>query len=329
MKPLNIFYEEPNPDRWFLLDRYPRKLIRRILRGKSQPGGVMIIALQLMKGLDQLNVPYRFNDHRYIRKNPQEIACVIGKPHLLEKYQWKNPILFGAGIFSHPSDHPELFKKHPSIQKILVPGNWMESMFQPFYGDKVSIWPAGIDTEYWKPESKSNEFDFLIYNKIRWDKENITQSLLKPILNVLQMQSLTFQIINYGSYTKELLRSKIGQSKAIIFLCEHETQGFAYQQILATNTPILAWDKGEFWEDPSYYPHKVQYKPVSSVPYWDDRCGVKFKTADEFTVQLNSFLKLLSEKQFAPRSYIIENLSLEISTSKYLEIYQQIQQNLQ
>jgi len=328
MKPLNIFYEEPYPDRWFPLDRYPRKVIRRIIRGKTRPGGVMMIALQLMKGLDRLHVPYRFNDYRFIKKNPQEIACIIGKPHLLNKYQWKNPILFGAGVFSHPSDQPDFLKKYPAVQKILVPGNWMKDMFYPFYGDKTSIWPAGIDTQYWLPETKSNEFDFLIYNKIMWDKESKKQALLQPILETLQLQKLTYQIVNYGFYNHEILHTRIRQSKAVIYLSEHETQGIAYQQILATDTPILAWDKGGFWEDPSYYPHKVQYSPVSSVPYWDDRCGLKFKIMAEFPVRLNLFLRFLSEKQFAPRSYITENLSLEICAGKYLEIYEQVQQDL-
>lgn len=325
---LNIFYEEPDPDRWLPYDHYPRKIIRRIIRGKTRPGGVMMIALQLMKGLDKLGVPYKFNDYNFIKKNPHQIACIIGKPHLLEKRKWKNPIIFGAGTFSHPLDYPDLLQKHPSIQKILVPGNWMLGMFQPFYNDKVSVWPAGIDTNFWLPEPKSNEFDFLIYNKIMWDKENVNQTLLQPILKTLQAQNLTYQFINYGAYYPELLQSKIKQSKAVIFLCEHETQGMAYQQILATDTPILAWDKGEFWEDPSYYPHRVQYKPVSSTPYWDDRCGIKFKDLVEFPTKLNLFLKLLADKQFTPRSYINENLSLEVCANKYLEIYKQVQQNL-
>ncbi|MVN20623.1 glycosyltransferase [Mucilaginibacter arboris] len=325
---LNIFYEEPDPDRWFPFDRYPRKIIRKVLRGKFRPGGVMMIALQLMKGLDKIGVSYRFNDYKFIKKNPLEIACIIGKPQVLDKYQWKNPILFGAGIFSHPSDQPSFFKKYPSVQKILVPGNWMKDMFDPYYSDKVSIWPAGIDTKYWFPEPKSNEFDFLIYNKIMWDKEIKTQILLKPILETLELQKLNYQIINYGFYNHEILRAKIRQSKAVIYLCEHETQGMAYQQILATNTPILAWDKGSFWEDPSYYPHTVQYEPVSSTPYWDKRCGLKFKSIEEFPSKLNLFLKLLSEKKFTPRSYITENLSLEISARKYLAIYQQVQQHL-
>ena len=43
----------------------------------------------------------------------------------------------------------------------------------------------------------------------------------------------------------------------MIFLCEHETQGIAYQQALSRNVPILAWDRGGDWQDPTYYPERV------------------------------------------------------------------------
>ena len=68
----------------------------------------------------------------------------------------------------------------------------------------------------------------------------------------------------------------------MIFLCEHETQGIAYQQALSCGVPILAWDRGGFWQDPEFYPHRVKFAPVSSVPYWDDRCGIKFASIEEF-----------------------------------------------
>ena len=70
VRPLNIFYEEPDPDRWFKYDHYLRKIIRRILRGKQRPGGVMMIAINLMKGLDKIGIPYRFNDYNHIKKHP-------------------------------------------------------------------------------------------------------------------------------------------------------------------------------------------------------------------------------------------------------------------
>jgi len=328
-RPLNIFYEEPSADRWFKYDRYPRQLMRRIIRGPEKPGGVMMIALQLMKGLDSVGIPYRFNDFSYIKKHPEEIACIIGKPQILNKFKWENPIIYGAGIFSHPSDDLDFLVKYPTIKKILVPGPWMKDVFDPFYGsDIVDFWPAGIDTAQWseKIKNKKTAVDFLIYDKIRWEHESFEEKLIAPIKQHLNDRGLNFDSIRYGSYNHAELIEKVSRTKAVIFLCEHETQGQAYQQILATNTPILAWDRRGYWQDPSYYPHRVQYQPVTSVPFWDERCGEKFATVEEFGDKLEKFIANNKENKFMPRSYVLENLSLEVSTQKYLDIYNSIVQ---
>lgn len=326
MDKLNLFYEEPNPDRWIKFDRYPRQLIRRIVRGKTRPGGVMMVALSLMKGLDTLGIPYRFNDYAYAKKNPNELIGVIGKPHLIFEKRFKNPILFGAGVFSHPVDCPDLFTLYPNLKKILVPGPWMRTMCLPYYGDQVEYWPVGIETEKWSPAIKGDEpkIDFLIYDKIRWDHELYEESLINSIIQQLSLQNLSCTLIRYGHYQPADLSAQLGMAKAVIFLCEHETQGIAYQQILATGTPILAWDRGGFWKDPHYYPRKVKYEPVSSVPYWNEKCGLKFKDEKDFPQVLEDFLLKLDQKDFDPRAYILENLTLEISAKKYVNIYQSL-----
>ncbi|WP_231461807.1 glycosyltransferase [Pedobacter sp. Leaf132] len=320
-KILNIFYQEPNPDRWIKYDRYPRQIIRRIIRGKQKPGGVMMVALQLLKGLDNLGIPYRFNDFQYAKKNPDELIGVIGKPQLIFDEKFKNPILFGAGVFSHPIDCPDLFEKYPNVKKMLVPGEWMRKMCEPFYHDKVETWPVGIDTDKWKPEiiKDKQNIDFLIYNKIRWNNEYYNKDLVIPILCELDSRNLTYKLINYGKYDHSELISSLSNARAAIFLCEHETQGIAYQQILATNTPILAWDMGGFWLDPSYYPEKVKFKPVSSVPYWNKDCGEKFENIEQFKKKLITFLS--NFQLYRPREFIVENLTLEICAEKYYNIY--------
>ena len=326
LKPLNLFYSEPDPDRFFKYDRYPRKVIRRIIRGKPQPGGVMMIAINLMKGFDKLGVPYRFNDFGYIRKHPFEIACIIGKHQVLFERKWKNPVIFGAGIYSHPIECPDLLTLHPNVKRVLVPGDWMKDMFAPYYGDKVTAWPVGTDSDLWRPNEKGKKFDFLIYYKIRWEHEKQQTELIEPILKALDDRNLTWHFIKYGNYNQDELIDKVGVSKAVIFLCEHETQGLAYQQILATNTPILAWDRGGFWQDPYYYPHRVQYQPVSSVPYWDERCGITFQGANDFNMKLDSFLS--GRGKFKPRDYFMENLTLEICAEKYLKIYEEVEEEI-
>ncbi len=325
-KPLNLFYAEPDPDRWFKYDHYPRRLIRRLVRGKEKPGGVATIAINLMKGLDKISAPYRYNDYKYIKKHPEEIACIIGKPHVLFENEWKNPVILGAGIYSHPIECPDLLDSYPNVKRVLVPGEWMRKMFQPVYGDKVVSWPVGIDTDYWAPAlSSEKNFDFLIYDKIRWEHERYETEIINPIIQQLDKLGLSYQFIRYGSYSHAELVAKIEQSKSVIFLCEHETQGLAYQQVLATNNPILAWDRGGYWQDPYYYPHKVKYQPVSSVPYWDERCGLKFAGAADFGEKLKSFLTM--HGQFKPRDYIMENLTLEICAEKYLQIHRDVEKN--
>ncbi|WP_316773178.1 hypothetical protein [Pedobacter frigiditerrae] len=328
MKKLSLFYEEPDFDRWIKFDRYPRKIIRNLIRGKSRPGGVMMIALELMKGLDKLGIRYRFNDYDYAKKNPNELIGIIGKPNVIFENKFRNPILFGAGIFSHPIEYPNLLQEYPNIKKILVPGEWMRDMFRSFYGAKVLSWPVGIDTDKWNPGIKKNKLsiDFLIYEKILWNKEDKYVSILNPIKKILTARGLNYKILNYGSYTHEELLKVLSESKASIFLGEHETQGLAYQQILSTGTPILAWDSGGYWLDPMFFPDKVKYKPVSSVPYWDERCGEKFISIDDFSSALTQFIKKAQSGVYKPREFIKENLTLEICAQKYVDIYNQVAQ---
>jgi len=322
---LNLFYLEPDSDRWFPGDRYPRRLIRSIVRGPRRPGGQERVFLNLKAGLRQLGVPFRENDFAYARKHPEEPVGIIGKPHVLDLMDWKNPILFGAAVMSHPIEDPDLLRRKP-IRKILVPGAWMRKMCEPYWGDKVEAWPVGIDTDLWCPAPEvKKEYDFLIYDKVRWEHDRYEKELIEPIRSELRRQKLIFAEIRYGHYKEEDFHALLKRCRAMIFLCEHETQGIAYQQALSMDVPILAWDRGGFWQDPSYYPHKVKFGPVSSVPYWDDRCGMRLEIVDEFPRFLMKFFGKVEQGGFHPRSYILKNLTLEKCAGEYKKKYLKIQ----
>jgi hypothetical protein len=314
---LNLFYEEPDEDRWIVFDRYPRRVVRRVLR-KPKAGGQMRVFLNLRAGLDRIGACYRVNDYGYAVKNPAVTACIVGKPHVLDRLEWKNPILFGAAVFSHPIDDPELFQRRP-IRKVLVPGAWMKEMWKPFWNDSVAVWPVGIDTARWvaaEPARKST--DVLLYDKIMWDRDRLEPILIEPIRQVLRESGRSFREIRYGQYVEEQFRLALSECRSMIFLCEHETQGIAYQQALSCNVPILAWDHGGYWQDPSYFPHKVKFQPVSSVPYWDQRCGRTFAAIDELENAWPAFWDECRSGGFSPRDYILENLTLEKCASAYL-----------
>jgi len=322
-KTLNLFYLEPEPNRWFPGDRYPRRLIRRIVRGPRRPGGQERVFLNLKAGLRQLGVPFRVNDFAYARKHPEEPVGIIGKPHVLDMMEWKNPILFGAAVMSHPTDDPDLLQRKP-IRKVLVPGEWMRKMCEPFWGGKVEAWPVGIDTDLWCPAPEvKKEYDFLIYDKVRWEHDRYEKELIEPIRSELRRQSLSFVEIRYGHYKEEDFHSLLKRCKAMIFLCEHETQGIAYQQALSMDIPIIAWDRGGFWQDPAYYP-QVRFAEVTSVPYWDNECGKKFKTTNQFKEVLIEFVENLFKSRYQPKKYILQNLTVKKCAEAYKKILSEL-----
>jgi hypothetical protein len=315
---LNLFYEEPDGDRWLPFDRFPRRIVRRVLRGQPEIGGHKRISLNLCAGLDRLGVPYRFNDYDYARRNPNELACIIGKAQVLDKMEWKNPILFGAAVFSHPLDDPHLFERLP-VKKILLPGAWMKEMWRPYWDEPVAVWPVGIDTDRWRPrEPAEKPFDILLYDKVRWDHERYEASLIEPIRGKLRQAGRSFREIRYGSYREAEYQAALAECRTMIFLCEHETQGIAYQQALAAGVPILAWDRGGYWQDPAYFPGKVKFQPVTSVPYWDARCGRTFAAIEAFDDAWPQFCDEFQSGRYDPRAYVLENLTLERCARQYM-----------
>lgn len=322
---LDLFYDEPDPDRWLRFDRYPRRLLRRIVRGKRRPGGQTRVFLNLMAGLDEIGVAYRVNDYRHAVRHPEQLACIIGKPFVLDRIEWRNPILFGAAVFSHPTDDPDLFSRRP-VRKVLVPGPWMEAMCKPYWGERVEAWPVGIDTRLWHPVDPGEKTDaVLLYNKVLWDRPERESDLVQPIRDALAASGQPFVELRYGHYVEDDYRDALRSCRAMIFLCDHETQGIAYQQALSCDVPVMAWDLGGPWRDPTYYPHRVVFDPVSSVPYWDARCGKRFTDAAAFRASWHRFIEQVRAGIFRPREYILENLTLAACAERYVEIARAVQ----
>ena len=317
--PLLLFYQEPDPDRWLPWDRYPRRAIRRLVRGPARPGGQTFVFLNLCAGLDRLGVPYRVNDFRAARREPDRPVGIIGKPHVLDVIAWRNPILFGASVMSHPLADPTLLQRRP-IRRILVPGPWMREMCAPYWGPLVHSWPVGIDTDRWSPAPKrAAGLDILLYDKVHWEYDRYRRELLDPLEACLARHGLRVARLRYGHYRQEEYATLLQHCRAMIFVGEHETQGLAYQQALACGVPVLAWNRGGDWQDPEYYPDSVRFGPVSSVPYWDERCGATFATASDFPAAFDDFWRRVRADHYAPRDYVLEHLTLSLCATHYLE----------
>ncbi len=323
MSCLNIVYLEPESDRWLPFDRYPRRFVRRLVRNE-RPSGHKKVFWNLVKGLEAAGIPHRVNDVRHIEKNPEEPVCLLGKPFVLDEYKWKNPILLGPCIFSHPCDHPDLLQDS-RIERMIVPCEWNRAMWAEGYGDRVVAWPVGIDTDNWVPlKQQEKQTDVLLYNKIRWECERFDRELAQPIRNELDRHKLSWVEIRYGAYEEDELRKLVRQCRSVVFLCEHETQGIALQEMLAADLPAYVWERRGFWQDPNYYPERVQFQPVSTVPYWDKRCGDTFAGLDEFRTGLSGFMERVGGEGFDPRSFVLESLTLDKCAREYARLHDEV-----
>ncbi|MBF0137272.1 MAG: hypothetical protein H7833_12975 [Magnetococcus sp. DMHC-1] len=319
MSRICLYYiQPPEQDRWIRGDRHVRPWIRRLLRGPERHFGVGRVFLNLCLGLDRIEAPYHVNLPFRELKEGDRIGILGLGQNCLDGYERPFPIVAGIGLMSHPSQWPTLCEDYPVV-RYLQHSAWSNDMYKPYFGERCALWPAGVDTSYWQPTGSrvQKDCDFLLYNKIHWRIEEQNVELLDPIRRTLEKRGFRFMEIRYGHYNHEQYRQALARCRAMIFITEHESQGIAYQEALASGVPVLAWDAGQYL-DPNRFAWGTADVPVSSVPFFDARCGLKFPDFSTFPDLLDLFVSHLQGGRFAPRDYILENLTLEQSARNFI-----------
>jgi glycosyltransferase involved in cell wall biosynthesis len=124
--------------------------------------------------------------------------------------------------------------------------------------------------------------------------------LITPIKKALGERGYRVETICFKFHDHETYRRLLVRSRAMVFLCEHETQGLAYQEALASNVPVLARDNG-YWLDPLWRRVSETMVPASSVPFFSPDCGKRFANFAAFVAALSRFLERLPSLR--PRQY--------------------------
>lgn len=310
--------------RWIPGDQWPRAALRALLRPLrgTPPIGLTKWTQNLCLGLDRIGVPWKLHRDPVIPKNPGVVGILHGPLDQVRRVATKVPCVTGVGVLNFPDEWPTLFAD-TQTRLHLQSCEWSAAYYRPFFGERVLTYAVGIDTERFAPRpAVTKEFDFLVYNKIRWPQELPERDLRESCLTELQRRGLSFIEVKYGQYPggKESgYHDLVARSRAVLFLCENETQGIAYNEALSMGVPLLAWNPGK-WLDPNRRAHGLADAPASSVPYWDDRCGEQFCRLAEFSPTLDRFLDRARSGKLAPRDYMLENLTLERCSQTYVDI---------
>lgn len=268
------------------------------------------VVQNLKLGLDKIGVSV----HRLYDSRPWKYSGCLQfcMPEILTDYaSKKNPILMGPNLFVLPTDNPSLCKL---FDHFVVPSVWVKTMYEKFdlmKNKHIHVWPVGIDTEDWSPfpnfyvDMKSEELDCFIYFKNRSEQD------LVEVGAICKKFGLKYKVLKHGSYDEFELKQLCAVSRFAILLTGTESQGVAYMQILATNTPCYVFNN-PIWRSKD---GKITAQ-ACSTPYFDERCG---RITND--VNLNHFKDFLDNvTNFNPRQYILKNHTLEKSAQEYYNL---------
>ena len=230
----------------------------------------------------------------------------FGKSSVDKIINSKNPnkrILIGP-LYSIEQDREinKLTKKYPYIKKLVATKIALKNAQEldvNFISESAIVLPSGVISELDLNKNldlKSRNSKCLIYYKKRPVEE------LNDIISFLKSQNYEFEIFEYGKYDNNKLKEAAKENCFAIIISSTESQGFAIQELMAVNIPLLVWDK-------TINNFENYQLSGTSVPVWDERCGVVVYNLDELKNIFNSFINNLSS--YKPINLVLEKLTFE------------------
>jgi len=262
------------------------------------------VVLNLIKSLDQESVPYSINTDKYEHNFLLQYNAIGHYKH--EKLEHESCVI-GPQYWGWDAYGRFLFENPQYYKQLITPSDWVTNQLVNQFNvpkNKVSSWPVGI--ELFDVEKKVQK-DCLIYYKRRSEQE------LKLVIQFLESKGLSYEVFGYGNYSQDEFIDTCNKVNFCFLLNGTESQGIAVQEIMSTNTPILAWDV-KVWNDMG----EEYSTPSTSIPYWDTQCGQVFYEYSDIESTFNEFYAKLEE--YNPREFIKDNLSFKKSLQALITI---------
>ena len=236
--------------------------------------------------------------------NFEDFDCVYSPSDTIDLLKYPNTkFIFGPQFSIFPDKRLNIIKSTNSVYNLL--SDWVINVWSSFeYCNNLKLikLPFGVDTEkfnYIKPIQERTKV--FVYFKRRNPSE------LNYLLNFLQRKNIEIKVFDYvSSYSEEVYLDYLQNSKYGIWLDAHESQGFALQEALSCDVPLLVWNVLSMNQE-----HKSSYNniPATTIPYWNESCGEYFYNEQELENTYNLFISKLDT--YKPREFILKNLSVE------------------
>jgi hypothetical protein len=235
--------------------------------------------------------------------SPAEPFLVSGLPTMR--------FIFGPHFSTFPNEKIQGIIGNNSIY--IQPSQWTIDIWKRFPITKdlrIENMPFGVDTDKF-----NKKIDIVSRNKVFIYFKNRNPLELRYLEHLLLTQNIEYKVFDYiKKYDETTYINYLQEAKYGIWLGCHESQGFALQEALSCNVPLLVWNVTSMNQE---YGSTYSNLPATTTSYWHDKCGELFYNVNEFEITYNKFIENINS--YKPREFILENLSIDVCESKLIE----------
>jgi hypothetical protein len=134
--------------------------------------------------------------------------------------------------------------------------------------------------------------------------------------NFLKNKNIEYTFFSYDKrYDETDYLTCLQNTKYCIWVDAHESQGFALQEVVSCDVPLLVWNVSSMNQE---YGSNYNDLPATTTSYWETKCGEVFYNYMDLEDTYNKFI--CNIKNYKPREFILENLSVEVCENKLMEV---------
>ena len=233
-------------------------------------------------------------------------------------------ILYGPQNFVFPNE-PWIYKFEPLMTKSLYTclSEYVLKIWEQFPSlcMPVKPLPFPVDVERFSPNNSEKTYDCFVYFKSRSLQE------LQTIETILQQLNYKYIVFRYGYYNEEDYILNVNKCRFGIWFGAHESQGFALQEVLSMNVPLIVYnvkslnDEINTQGNHSYLEYKDSYDlSATSCPYFDERCGLIIYHLNELHIAIVK----IDTNVYSPRTYVLENLSPKVCYERLIQSFNEL-----
>lgn len=270
---------------------------RRIIKNKNK-FTVLVLGNYHHKLIEGIKMMCNHLDFNLYFNNRISNPDIIMSPSYLKINNFKK-VIYGPQFSVFPDNKANSLDHGIYIQH----SKWVvENVWNNYKKRPLKIFPFPINTEKFKPKlSIENRKQIILYFKHRDPKDYAF------LINNLKDKNIEPIIFNYEKrYKEENYLKTLQNSKYMIVLAGHESQGFGIQEAMSCDVPLLVWNVKSMNQE---YGQNYNDIEATTVSYWDKSCGELFYKKEDFEKTFDEFLKNINN--YKPRDFILNNLSTE------------------